>query len=170
MPVQKRSVMQQASRLFWNCVPEKIRLRHRLRTLNRLFDTEIKQARQKGDWNKDQELAAEQDFETAGYIGRLFELETNYWRRQARRYHVPIPERSKEEDGNWKCIEDREDGHNYWYLTDTGIFAVRSLIREEQKYRRESRLSYVGAGAQVLAPFTGVGGVLIGILSSIHGK
>ncbi|MGD1026211.1 hypothetical protein [Candidatus Binatus soli] len=154
---------QQASRLFWKCVPEKIRIRHSLRKLNRQYDGEIEQARRRGDWNKEQELASEFFLYSDGYYGRLYEMDTNYWRRKARRYHVPIPERGSEEDSNWKCIEDREDGHKYWYLTETGIFAVRSLIREEQKYRRDSMLA-------VIAAFTGAGGVLIGILSALHSK
>jgi len=106
-----------------------------------------------------QELA----FETDGDIGRLFELETNYWRRKAGRYHVPTPERGNDEDSNWKFIEDRQDGHKYWYLTEIGIFAVRKLIREEEKYKRDNLLAYIAA-------LTGVGGVVIGILSSIHRK
>jgi hypothetical protein len=55
MPVQKPNVLQRASRLFWSCLPEKIRIAHRLRTLNRLYDAEIKQARRQGNWSKEQE-------------------------------------------------------------------------------------------------------------------
>jgi hypothetical protein len=149
-----------------------MRLQHTLRRLNRYYDQGIEKAERTGKWEQRAELIDESWFETAGIVGRLNELDTLYWRRKARRYHVPVPEQpiERKSDKNWEHIEDRQDGKTYWYLTDAGIFAVRTLLREEQKYRRDGRLAYVAAGAQILAAITGIGGIAVAILSIVYGR
>jgi hypothetical protein len=171
MSAPKLSLWKKISRRFWSCLPKKTRINHSLRSLQRSFSIDIKEARRKGEWQKARDLEEQEWIETSGYFGQLELLDTNYWQRRARRFHIPVPERNGTEDKNWKFIEDREDSHKYWHLTDAAKFEIYRLIREERKHRREGRLAYITASAQILAALTGIGGVIIGILAaSTRGK
>ena len=152
------------TRKFWHLLPEKMRLLHEQRENNRLYRA-YEEAERNGDRDNAERLSADWSFEQKPISGRLAELETAYWRSRARRLHVPFPERRAESDENWGVIEAVEYGETFWHLTDTGIFRVRALIREEKKYRRESRLAWIGAASQIIAALTGVLGALIGLLS-----
>ncbi len=151
--------------IFWRLMPEKTLLLHQERKWDRDYRRAFEEAKRKDDRDEMQRVLSEWSFELNPIRGRLAELDTDYWRRRARRFHVPFPERQAEPDENWGIIEALEWGKTFWHLTDAGIFRVRSKIREEQKYRRESRLAWVGASAQIVAALTGLLGALIGLLS-----
>jgi hypothetical protein len=75
---------------------------------------------------------------------------------------VPFPERGiPGQYENWDKLEYIPDAETYFFLTDKGISVVRSLMREEKKYRRDTFVAYATA-------ITGILGAAIGVLSFLH--
>lgn len=83
-------------------------------------------------------------------------IQTNYYRRKAEALLVPLPEESDVNMFSRVAWDDAED--EPLYLTPLGLRTVRAAIREEEKHRREVFGFW-------FASFTGLGGVIIGVLS-----
>jgi hypothetical protein len=148
---------------FWRSMPERARLLH----YSRAFSRAAAAVQRKGNRLELEKFYAQEEAEMPGIAFRLSEIETAYWLRKARRYHVPALERTYVPEGkNWMRAHDNVDDSNYSFLTDEGIYGIRSLIREEQKYRREARLAYVGIFVQIASVAIGLGGTIIGIIAA----
>jgi hypothetical protein len=153
--------------VFWGALPERIRLSREVDKIDARYDPLIEKAETTGNRNEYDRLLFDSSCERDPIIGRLMELETSYWLRRARRFHVPVPQSKGEPDENWEKFEDREY-EAYWHLSDAAVSRIRNLIRKEQKYRRQVRLAYVSAPCQILAAITGVLGTLFGVLTALH--
>lgn len=83
-------------------------------------------------------------------------IQTDYYRRKAEALLVQMP---PEDDASMYSRVGWDDHHDmYRYLTPLGLRTVRASIREEQKHRRDV-LGFWIAGV------TGLGGIVIGIIS-----
>ena len=81
------------------------------------------------------------------------DFETRSLVRRAHLLNVPIPPRDQR--GMWE-----QDMAGRWYLSDGGIYQVRTLTRGEEKERREAKLVWV-------APLTGLLGAAAGLTALI---
>ena len=79
-------------------------------------------------------------------------LVTQFWLRRANRLFVPAPART--EEGMWQESQHIER----WVLTEKGISAVRTAVREEERAKREF-LAYLGSG------IIGVVGAVTGLVA-----
>lgn len=90
----------------------------------------------------------------------LFQLRrsliTNNYRRTADALCIPLPDPA--EEGMWERIENDFTGRTTWTLTTSGERAAIMLIREAEKHNREVYAFW-------LTGLTGIGGVLIGVIS-----
>ncbi len=143
-------------------MPRDWQLKHELKKTDREFELKIAAATQKHEWKERERLRYDLEFECRPLRGELLELETEYWRREAKKFDVPFPERGiPGQYENWDKLEYIPDAETYFFLTDQGISVVRSLIREEKKYRRDTFLAYATA-------IPGILGAAIGVLSFLH--
>ncbi|HGM5580801.1 TPA: hypothetical protein ACKP22_002488 [Pseudomonas putida] len=83
-------------------------------------------------------------------------IQTDYYRRKAEALLVALPEESDATMYSRVSWDDAED--EPLYLTPLGLRTVKSALREEQRHRREVLGFWI-------ASLTGVGGVIIGVLS-----
>lgn len=90
----------------------------------------------------------------------LFQLRrsiiTSNYRRIADGLSVPMPDFA--ESAMWERIENDFTGRTTWALTTAGELATITIIREAEKHRREVKAFW-------LTWFTGMGGILIGVIS-----
>jgi hypothetical protein len=90
---------------------------------------------------------------------RIHEALSNYLIAKAHRLVIPLPDRS--EDNLWSVNSDTGEA----VLTRQGINELRSVIRSEEKARREAILMWVPA----ITAVTGLLGALIGVIATWFG-
>lgn len=83
------------------------------------------------------------------------DLVTREYQRKLDNLSVPMP--SQKDSQLWERVSTAE-GDTVWCLTVDGELAARAALREEQKHRREVKAFW-------LTWITGLGGVLIGVIS-----
>jgi hypothetical protein len=159
MPKRILTWNQRIAVVLWSRMPERWRLSHELRRTDRFYDRLI-QAAERGEKIDERDSLISELMDARGRSqDRLDWLETRYWVRKARHYHVPVPPReSALFDPNWE--ECRHLGPGYRTLSDAGISIIRKGIREEKRWHREGFIGYTSA-------LIGLLGTLIGVISAL---
>lgn len=146
-------------------MPQSTRLEWQRTLLDRAFARELAAARKRKDNAKVQQLESDHRFEMELHEEDEDAFVSKRLLHKARRLRVPIP-RTHGSDG-------QESDHWYqshysgrWYLTNLGISALRTEIRNEIKARYESRSHWV----VWLSAVTGVIGAITGLVAVIAGK
>lgn len=138
--------------LFTNYIKYRIELRKQKKDaqeLERNAPPDSEEAHETGQW--------------AGYMQKVEQSDqwrslviTQYLEREADSLGVSLPSRSNREIYARVAWDDHPD--EPYYLTPTGLKLVRDAVREEQKHRRDLWAFWI-------ASCTGLGGVIIGVLS-----
>ena len=130
--------------------------------LHRDYQREMAEARKRGEEDTG-EIASKYSFEEDYASEELENIRTESVLRRARALRVSVPPRPR--NGNPMSATPETEGDENWYLgntmrqwtlTSVGEQRLRQAIREEDKVRREVRMSYLTA-------FTGLVGVVVGL-------
>ena len=141
-------------------VPRETRLGWERTRIDRAYSKMIAAAREAKNYDKVESLERGHRFESDlhdededGYITRKL-LST------ARSLRVPIPHRYNQDKTNSAHWYEGHHTHG-WYLTTTGVVAIRDEIRRELKARHEARSHWV----LWLSALTGVVGAITGLVA-----
>lgn len=146
-------------------MPTETRLEWQRVLLDRAYARDIAEARRLKDNAKVQELEQNHRFEIDLHAEEEDDFITRKLLKSARRLRVPVPHRynpDKSASDHWY------EGHytGRWYLTTSGVAALREEIRREQKARHESRSQWV----VWLSALTGVVGSVTGLVALLVQK
>ena len=87
--------------------------------------------------------------------------------RTASLLHVPMPEHPRGPGAINEYYSIAMYSHNKLILTDKGIHHLRKEIRDEQAEQREVHASWIRVLTSLIAAFTGLLGVLLGIIIAL---
>ena len=134
----------------------RIRLYRRLMKAEKAFDEALSDARRRGIKGVQLEsIHIDASNDLASAWDDIGVWESRNLIHLASRLHVPIPPRSQEQ--MWE--QSHEDGR--WYLSDKGIFQVRTLVRQEEKALREAYLAWVLPLTGLIGAITGLGAIIL---------
>lgn len=141
-------------------IPSRLKLDWTRTLLMRKYASDIRQARESGNKEKERELNDLLRLEMELHQEDEDKYITTILLRQARKLRVPVPHRKHElgeESEHW-YYGDYTSG---WYLTNSGISALRKKVRSEIKDRHEARSRWV----IWISALTGVIGAATGLLA-----
>ena len=132
------------------------KLQKQKRALETEYDGAIKDARDRKDREREDELISTLMFERDLIDDEIFKLSSRQVTQLAERYLIPIPEFSTDSD-EW--TESSIDG--LYRLSDQAIARLRSDIRRERKERHEHALMWLAALTGIIGALTGLVAVLL---------